>query len=151
MLDDIRFNNAADAAAIGAAAGYVFNPFSDACIARITPKGNVVGGFLYSAYTGVGGSIYIHVAGFKREWGTRKLLWLAFDYPFSQLMVRKIFVQTRADNREALKLARHIGFSDEHCIRDVYADGDMMVLAMYRDDCRFLDGQRLLKGLKDGR
>lgn len=147
MLSDIRFNNIVDAEAICRAAGLVYNPFSDACIARITPRGSLLGGVVYTGYTGQGGSICFHVASFRRKWVSRELLWLAFDYPFSQLGVRKIFAQVMLGNEAVLRVARHVGFKQEAFVRDVYPDGDMVILSMYRADCRVLDQTpHLLRG-----
>lgn len=147
MLRNVRFNNIADAEAISRAAGLVYNPLSDACIARITPKGYLLGGVVYTGYTGRGGSVCFHVASFRPKWITRDFLWLTFDYPFSQLDVRKIFGQVKLGNEAVMRVARHVGFKQEAYVRDVYPDGDMIILSMYRADCMVLDeAPRLLKG-----
>lgn len=151
MLESIRFNVVSHAHQIAAAAGTTYNPLGDNCISRVTPKGNLMGGILYQRYTGKDGSIYLHAAGFMPRWISRELAWVVADYPFVQLGVRKVFVQTRSDNLSALRLARHLGFTDEAIVRDACPDGDMLLLAMYRTDCRILQmTPRLLRNSQDG-
>ena len=97
-LDDIRFNQTQDGYAIASTAGTSYNPAIDQVIARITPRGNLMGGVLFSYWTGMGGSINMHVAGFHPRWINRAMLFVSFDYPFNQLGVRKIFGQVPMDN-----------------------------------------------------
>lgn len=137
MLSHIRVNDYMHGVAIAEAAGTVFNPH-DNCISRVTSKGNLMGGVVYTGYTGEWGSIGMHVTGFMPMWLNRDLLWTAFNYPFDQLRVRKIFIQVPESNARSLAFTSHIGFTVEHVIKDVYPDGDMILMAMYREDCRFL-------------
>jgi RimJ/RimL family protein N-acetyltransferase len=133
----IRFNHADDAEAIGKACSVFWNPARDICIARYE-RGKLYGGVLYTNYTGRGGSIQIHVASFLPRWVNRSILWVTFDYPFNQLGVKKVFGQVPADNEKALKFDLNLGFKVEGQIKDVYPSGDMLLLSMYRDECRFL-------------
>lgn len=43
-----------------------------------------------------------------------------------------------ATNYTALEFDLKLGFIEETIIRDVYREGDMIVLSMYKDDCRWL-------------
>lgn len=138
MLSSIRFNDHNHANIIALAAGASFNLLRDNCISRVTPEGNLWGGVVYSGYTGQGGSIGMHAAGIFPRWMNRDLLWVAFDYPFNQLAVHKIFAQVPRSNLASARLVKHLGFKKEHVIKDVYPDGDMILFAMYRAECRFL-------------
>jgi RimJ/RimL family protein N-acetyltransferase len=73
------------------------------------------------------------------NWMSRDLLWAAFDYPFNKLGVSVILGQVCADNESALKLNRHLGFKVVAEIADAHMDGDLVIMAMRREDCRFLD------------
>lgn len=141
MLADIRFNSIKDGDAIAARCGVVFRPPMDVCIARLTRRGDLRGGVLYTNWTGVGGSVCVHLAGWDGRWASRGLLVVGFDYPFNQLGVKKIFAQVAASNLDMLVIAERLGFKRElgdTLIRDVYPDGDMVLLSMYRRDCSFL-------------
>ena len=137
MLHNIMFNNPDHGVAIARAAKVSFIPGFDTCIARIH-DGKLVGGMLYSGYTGEGGSVHMHVASFSPRWGTRDLVWVAFHYPFEQLLVKKIFAPVPVNNLKAKRLNSHLGFTVEHIIRDMFPYGDMLLMGMYRDGCDFL-------------
>lgn len=131
-----RFNNSIDGMAIAAKAGAIYNAACDKCVARVE-KGELWGGVVYSAYTGA--SICIHMAGFRPRWANKDMLWVAFHYPFEQLGVKKIFGQVGVHRPEVLKIDLQMGFKPEAVIKDVYPEGDMMLLSMYREDCRWLN------------
>jgi RimJ/RimL family protein N-acetyltransferase len=143
-LHDIRFNETSDGYAIAGVAGTSYNPITDQIIARITPRGNLMGGVLFSYWTGLGGSINMHVAGFHPRWINRTMLSVCFDYPFNQLGVRKIFGQVPMDNLHAIRFNEHLGFRKEAVIHDAYPGEkpacDMQLMSLYKDECRFIGG-----------
>lgn len=133
----IRFNHPDDGHAIAAQAGTVFNPAVDVVIAKFKEK-SLRGGLILNGYTGA--SINMHVASFDRRWGSRDVLWVAFDYPFNQLGCKKVFGQIPANNIQALEFDLHLGFKIEARIKDVFPGGeDLIVVSMSRDECRWLD------------
>jgi RimJ/RimL family protein N-acetyltransferase len=86
----------------------------------------------------MGGSVLCHMAGWSPRWMTRELLYVGFDYPFNALRVKTLYATVPADNTRALKINRRWGFKDVVTLPDVYPDGDMVILGMRREDCRFL-------------
>jgi RimJ/RimL family protein N-acetyltransferase len=72
---------------------------------------------------------------------TREFLFTIFDYPFVQLGVNKIIGTVNSINLDALKLDKNFGFEEEARIKDAFPDGDMVLLTMTKDKCRFL-GER---------
>lgn len=131
----IIFNDQGYANRIAAAAGTIFNPAADTCIARVR-DGELLGGVTYTGYTGA--SIGMHVAGFADDWINRDLLWVCFHYPFAQLNVSKVIGQVPAHNTKALDFDLKLGFKVEARVPDVFPEGDLLVLGMYREDCRWL-------------
>jgi RimJ/RimL family protein N-acetyltransferase len=91
-------------------------------------------------------SCCMHVASIVPNWISRDLLWAAFDYPFNSLKVKVILAAVASTNKEALKLDRHLGFVDKAYIEDAHIDGDLVILAMRRENCRWLDIKTPLKG-----
>jgi hypothetical protein len=82
----------------------------------------------------------MHIAAVDEvNWMSRDLLWAAFDYPFNKLGVSVIIGQVCGDNESALKLNRHLGFKVVAEISDAHMDGDLVIMAMRREDCRWLD------------
>ena len=139
--------------AIARGAGVAFNPAVDVVIARVI-DGVLCGGVIFNNYTGA--SINLHVWGRDANWADRDMLWITFHYPFIQLRCRKVFGQIPANNTAALDFDLKLGFKIEARIRDVFPDEDLIVVAMKREDCRWLKikpSRAFLKtgGLTDGR
>jgi len=140
LFPDIRFNEVSDGHRIAKLSGVAFNPLVDQCIARFNrDDGGLMGGVVYKDWTGVGGSIAMHVAGIRPRWVNRAMLWVCFDYPFNQLQVKKVFGAVPSYNKVAYEFDKHLGFQDEATIQGVYPDGYLMLLSMTREQCRFLD------------
>jgi hypothetical protein len=133
--DVVEFNNIASGHAIAEAAGTHYNPICDIVISR-SVKGVLFGGNLYQNYTGR--SIAVHTAGFRPGWGTKNLLWLFFHYPFIQLGCEYMFGQVPAHNLKALAFDLKLGFKEVARIEGVFHEGDLVVMRMHRDECRYL-------------
>jgi len=95
-------------------------------------------------------SCVMHVAAIDDNWISKDLLWATFDYPFNKLGVSVILATVSSNNKEALKLDRHLGFVDKAYIQDAHIDGDLVILAMRRENCRWLDIKSPLKGARHG-
>lgn len=130
-----RFDNSVDGMQIAAKAGAIYNAAVDKCVARIE-KGQLYGGVIFCGYTGA--SMQMHMAGFRPNWSSRDMIWVAFHYPFVQLGVKKLFGQVGVHKPEVLKIDLQLGFKVEAIIKDVYPEGDMALLSMYKEDCRWL-------------
>lgn len=115
--------------------GIYFNPACDHVISRAR-DGKLLGGVIFTGYTGA--SIAIHVAGLEPRWINNNMLWITFDYPFNQLRVSKLIGHVPSGNRKALDFDLKLGFKEEARITDIYPDGDLIVLSMRREDCRWL-------------
>jgi RimJ/RimL family protein N-acetyltransferase len=91
-------------------------------------------------------SCEMHTAAIVPNWISKDLLWACFDYPFNILKVKVILATVASTNTEALKLDRHLGFVDKAYIEDAHIDGDLVILAMRRENCRWIDIKCSLKG-----
>jgi len=91
-------------------------------------------------------SCLMHTAAIVPNWISKDLLWACFDYPFNKLGLSVILASVSSNNEEALKLDRHLGFVDKAYIEDAHIDGDLVILAMRRENCRWLDIKTPLKG-----
>jgi RimJ/RimL family protein N-acetyltransferase len=131
----IGTGNISHANKIAAAAGCIFNPACDHVICRVE-NGKLLGGVIFQNFTGA--SIGIHVAGFDPHWINRDMLWITFNYPFEQLGVKKLVGQIHSGNHKAIAFDRKLGFKEEARIADIFSDGDLIVMSMRREDCRWL-------------
>jgi RimJ/RimL family protein N-acetyltransferase len=115
-----------------------YSPVTMQVISR-AENGELYGGVIYENYTGVGGSLLAHVAGFRPNWLNRDMLYIMFDYPFKQLGCRNVFLQVASKNVASFRFATSLGFKEYVKIEDVFPDDDMILLRMKREDCRFLN------------
>ena len=132
----ISFGNHAHGRAISRVAGTTYNPEVDQVISR-TVNGELVGGVTYQGYTKA--SVQLHFAAFRKNWGCRDFIWVAFDYPFNQLGCKKVFGQVPETNKTALEIDLKLGFKIVAKVEDVFPDGACYVLALAREDCRWLN------------
>jgi len=133
----IVYNNSFYARQICETAGVSYNQSVDPSIVRVEHD-ELLGGSVFQNYTGVNGSIGIHVASYAPRWINPELLFQTFHYPFIQLGVRKLFGTVPAKNTAALKFDLKLGFEIEQTIKDVYPDDDMLLVSMLREHCRWL-------------
>jgi RimJ/RimL family protein N-acetyltransferase len=99
--------------------------------------GELMGGVTFDGYNGA--SVCMHVASNgSRRWLTRGFLRVVFLYAFEQLGVRKVIALVPSDNEAALKFDRHVGFVDEAKIADAHPGGDILILSMTRQQCRWI-------------
>jgi len=82
----------------------------------------------------------MHIAAVDEvNWMSRDLLWAAFDYPFNKLGVKVILGQICGSNEDAIRLNRHLGFKVVAEIPNAHMDGDLVIMAMKKEECRFLN------------
>ena len=90
----------------------------------------------------------MHIGSVGEHWMSKDLLWACFDYPFNKLEKKVILVTLEASNEEAVKLNRHLGFHEEVVIKDAHDDGDLMIMTMKREDCKWLNLNAPLRKLQ---
>ncbi|MGE0677754.1 hypothetical protein [Pseudolabrys sp.] len=123
---------------IAKASGCSFNKNVDQVISRFDPAtGQLLGGVIYQNFTGR--SIGMHVAGFTPNWINKDLLWVCFDYPFTQLGCELVLGTVPAANTKALDFDLKLGFKEVTRVPDVFPNGDLVIVAMRREECRWLD------------
>jgi hypothetical protein len=81
-------------------------------------------------------SAEMHVAG--DGFVSREFLYKVFAYPFSHAGIKVLLGRVSSNNEDALKLNKHLGFERVCTIPDAADDGDLVIMAMRREDCRWL-------------
>src|SRR5436190_1765225 len=133
----LRFNDPIAIRAIQQATSVGFKPSRDQCVARFDKTGKLLGGVFFTDFNIV--SVQVHIAGFVDDWIDRSILWVAVDWPYNKLGVNKMLAPVRASNWKCIAFCSHFGFNIEARIRDVFPDGDLLVLSLYKSDCKFLN------------
>lgn len=86
------------------------------------------------------GSIQMHIAIDNPKYVTRQAISACFEYPFLQLGVRKVLGIVNSNNGSALTFDLRLGFELEAVVEDAYDRGDMYILSMTHEQCRWLRG-----------
>lgn len=101
-------------------------------------EGHLVAGFVVEGLTGT--NAFVHIAGEGRRWLNKSFLFACFDYVFNQIGLKRITGMVPVANKDALRFDKHLGFIEEFVIKDGNPSGDVAVLGMRREDCRWLRG-----------
>ena len=80
----------------------------------------------------------IHVASTDVYWLNKDLLFAIFDYPFNKVKVNVILAPICKDNSKSLNLCRKLGFKQVADIPDAHKNGDLVIMAMKRNQCKWL-------------
>lgn len=107
--------------------------------------GEVLAGVVFEDYTGV--AVSVHIAIGDKHAPVRQLFIAACEYAYNQLGVNKVVGLVSTANLAALSLDLRIGFTPEAIIKGIYPDGDLVILSMSKEDCRWL---RRPKEVKNG-
>jgi len=94
----------------------------------------LVCGVVYENWNGR--SIVCHIAFRGRL--TPAYLGAVFDYPFNVCKVDKIIAPIGSGNVKAITLVSKMGFIEEGRIKNADTDGDIVLLTLTRDACRYL-------------
>lgn len=87
-----------------------------------------------------GGSVSGHICAIPgKRWMTRPFLRMIFMYPFLQLKVQRFNAWVPARNAALIRFVEHLGFTLEHRLTRMLADGDVLLYRMFREDCRWLE------------
>jgi L-amino acid N-acyltransferase YncA len=85
-----------------------------------------------------GKSCQTHICSVGSNWMSKEFLWAMFDYPFEKMGLKVILGVISGNNEKSLKLSRKLGFKDVAKIPDAHDDGDLVILTMRPDECRWL-------------
>lgn len=138
----IHIDNAAHGQSIMEATGGDYSRVTMEVISRTEqgPNGSeLYGGVVYENYTGKGGSVLVHIAGFVPNWINRDMLFIMFDYPFRQLECKQAFCQVRSKNAHTLEFCKSFGWEEVITLEGVFPDDDMILMRMRKETCRFLN------------
>lgn len=103
--------------------------------------GKLVAGVVFDSYV-AGARCCMHVAGEGGTWLNREYLRVCFDYAFQQMGCQVVIGLVSANNQPALRFDEHLGFQEVARIPNGSGDCDLVVLAMQRKMCRWLNMKR---------
>lgn len=100
----------------------------------LVKNGKIIAAAMYDHY--LNNSIQIHIVIEGKL--TREAIFVAFDYPFRQLKVKKLIGVIDSTNAPSLKYTEHIGFIKEAEIKDAGFHGNLWIYTMTPDQCKYL-------------
>lgn len=110
----------------------------------IEKEGKLIGGIVLHEYNG--NNFFIHVASdHPKRWVTREWLHVIFSYAFDQCKVKRITGIVTEANKTALDFDLDVGFEIEARLKDAHPTGDMLVIKMTRENCKWIDYERFSK------
>jgi RimJ/RimL family protein N-acetyltransferase len=82
----------------------------------------------------------------KTMWGHQRIdmppsksFWInVADYIFNQSGCTRFSAYVDASNEKAIRLNKHIGFVVEATLHDAGDNGDVLIMTLFKDKCRFL-------------
>lgn len=74
----------------------------------------------------------------KDNFMSKDFLWAMFDYPFNRLKLKVILATIEGGNEKSLNLSRKLGFKEVANIADAHKDGDLVIMVLRREDCKWL-------------
>ena len=103
--------------------------------------GRLVAGTVYENWNGR--SVVCHIAW---ERVTPTYVAAVYDYAYNVCGVDKIIGPISSNHTRALRLVRKMGFSEEARLKDAAPDGDIVLMTLTPERCRFLEpryGQKI--------
>lgn len=115
-------------------------PKGKTALGELNDDGDPVWAVVYDHYE-KRGSIQVHMAIANPKYVTRRALHAVFEYPFYQLGVKKVLGIINSQNHGSLSLSIRLGLQVETVIKGAYERGDMYILSMTQEQCRWLRGK----------
>lgn len=89
----------------------------------------------FNCFNGKSSQIHIAIDGKL----TREYTLYVYQYAFDVMKVHKLIGLVSSSNEKALRFDKHSGYVEEARVKDGYPDGDIIILTMTRDQCKFLN------------
>ena len=118
-----------------------FGDFGAAVGIGLAKDGEIVGGVVLNEYNGV--NINVHIASDESKmWMNKEFLWYVFHYAFEEANVNRMTALIGEGNKAAIHLNTRMGFKHEAAIEGAHPTGKMLILGMFKQDCKWLNIKR---------
>jgi len=81
----------------------------------------------------------VHLAGLGKTWINRGFMRAIADYCYTQLQCKVVIAVIAASNTASQKFTKHVGFTEVCRIADAAPDGDLVMFALPRSNCRWMN------------
>lgn len=83
-------------------------------------------------------NVFMHVAADSKDWMSRTLIRYVFSYAFDTCQVKRITALVDSTNEISLDFCKRLGFKEESRMKDASPSGDVIILVMFREDCKWI-------------
>lgn len=111
-------------------------PCRGTAIGLVDKSDKIVCGWTYSDFNGT--NCVVDVAAEADGWATPEFLYMAFDYPFTQLGCTRITSPIAASNKHCQSFVEWLGAEREATLTQACRTGDVHVYRMFKNNCRWL-------------
>lgn len=118
--------------------------FTEGVTFGLESDGKLIAGVIVDEWNGA--SARMHVAG-EGNWVNMEFLFVCFDYVFRQLDLNVVIGVVSSENAKALKFDKHLGFKELTRIPKGHPAGDLVILTMSKEDCRYV--KRMTNGKQE--
>lgn len=73
-----------------------------------------------------------------QSWCTRRVLRDIFSFAFKTMNCRRVTATADPANKAVLDFIERLGFAREGCLKNALPTGDMLILGMQKDECRWI-------------
>jgi len=104
--------------------------------AGILKNGEIIGSVIYHRFRWP--DIEIGIETTDPAWCNRRILKEIFEYPLSTLNCKRVTATTDPSIPEVCQFLKRLGFVEEGRLRDALPHGDLLILGIKRDECRWV-------------
>lgn len=112
----------------------------------VTPHTQAIGYFTDKIIAGTsfegwnGNNCYVHQ---RIDESPPKSYWYAIaNYGFNGLNCKRLTGTVPASNERAIQLNKHLGFKEEAILKDAAEDGDLIIMVLWKQDCKILNWRK---------
>lgn len=98
-------------------------------------NGKIVSVTGYNHFNGKSCHVHFYHSG---GYVSRHYIWLVHHYPFIQCGLDVMIAIVASSNQKIIRLARHLGYILQHTLAEAHPEGDLLILTLRKQDCRFL-------------
>lgn len=105
------------------------------CVGNVDKDGKILGVVGFDGWNGA--SCQMHAAG-EGNWVNKALIRATFDYVFKVAGLNVVLGIVPSGNDRALRFNKHVGFVEVARISGGHPDGELVIMELRRENCRFL-------------
>lgn len=115
------------------------SPFTNFYAIGVERQGRLIGGVIFDSFA-TETRCSMHCVGVENNWCSKELLYHCFNYAFNFAKCKVVINTVSSANKVSIDFTKHVGFKQVgKPIKDGAIDGDLVILAMHKKDCRWLE------------